>query len=180
MGAKRSEILSDFKNIRNRCKDVSDSGKEPPKREKRHLKESVPKQTERDKFLCKLDDFENTVDFFTAPDLLLFYCHVAENAGVKYVPSKARDCGALKRLTADYSNKEICLMIEFIFNSGQDHVDPFITRPTVLISVWQSTLYRDSLLWAEDKYIPKTKAKHSKREWTKNSDEVSIKIGEWN
>ena len=90
-----------------------------------------------------------------------------------------RDLGVFKKLLSNYTPREICLMIEFIFNSNQDYLDKTITQPTVLISGFCNKIYRDSMLWVEDKYSPDSKPKNRpQREWVKNSSN-SAKIGDW-
>lgn len=71
-------------------------------------------------------------------------------------------------------------MIEFLFNSNQNYLDKTSLQPTVLISSWCNTIYRDSLLWVDDKYSPKTsKPKREKREWDRETETDNAKIGEW-
>lgn len=137
------------------------------------------------RFLEKYDDLENTIDSFKTQDLTYFFREKAQEAGVKYVIANLkRDNAVFKKLQDNYSVREICLMIEFIFFSGQNYLDITNTQPTVLVSTWCNTIYRDSLLWVEDKYKPyekvdKRKAQISKREWDREVEGERSKIGEW-
>lgn len=136
-------------------------------------------------FLEKYDNLSATVDDFKTQDLMYFFREKARENGVKYViANMKRDIGIFKRLQENYTPREICLMIEFIFCSDQNYLDISITQPTVLASSWCNTIYRDSLLWAEDKYEPteRTTSKRDtirKREWQREVTGENITIGEW-
>ncbi len=129
-------------------------------------------------FLSKYEDIENTIDTFTTHDLMYFFREKAKEAGVKYViANMKRDLGVFKKLQSNYEPKEICLMIEFIFCSEQNYLDKSVTQPTVLSSTWCNTIYRDSIAWANDEYVPiKNK---SVREWKGNTSTDKAKVGEW-
>ena len=131
-------------------------------------------------FLKKYADLRSTVDSFTTRDLMYFFREKANEAGVRYVIANIkRDMAVFKKLKSNYSNREICLMIEFIFNSPQNYLDISSTQPTVLISSWCNTLYKDSIAWANDRYVPysKKKADNRVRECTETTPDV--KVGEW-
>jgi hypothetical protein len=99
---------------------------------------------------------EETVLNFTAQELLYFFKEVARRAGYKYVISNiSRDTAVFKKLKKDYDNVSICLMIEFIFESGQNYINSL--QPTVLISELGLKIYEDSRTWNDDKYVPPTK-----------------------
>ena len=75
-------------------------------------------------------------------------------------------------------------MIEFIFCSNQNYLDITITQPTVLSSSWCNTIYRDSILWANDEYEPTErvvtkKERIKKREWQREVTGEKANIGEW-
>ena len=136
-------------------------------------------------FLDKYNHLSDTIDDFKTQDLMYFFREKARESGVKYVIANTkRDMAIFKKLQENYSPREICLMVEFIFCSNQNYLDISITQPTVLSSSWCNTIYRDSLLWAEDKYEPvvktSTKKEHiKKREWQRKVTEEKIVIGEW-
>lgn len=136
-------------------------------------------------FLDKYSRLSETIDSFKTQDLLYFFREKAKESGVKYVIANLkRDLGVFKKLQENYTPREICLMVEFIFCSNQNYLDITRTQPTVLISNWCNTIYRDSILWAEDAYEPverkSTKREHiKKREWQREVTDEKIVIGEW-
>lgn len=136
-------------------------------------------------FLEKYHHLSETIDSFKTQDLMYFFREKAKESGVKYViANMKRDMGIFKKLQENYTPREICLMIEFIFCSNQNYLDITITQPTVLSSNWCNTIYRDSLLWVEDQYEPVekrvTKREHiKKREWQREVTEEKTTIGEW-
>lgn len=136
-------------------------------------------------FLEKYHNLSETIDEFKTQDLMYFFREKARESGVKYViANMKRDMGIFKKLQENYTPREICLMIEFIFCSNQNYLDITITQPTVLSSSWCNTIYRDSLLWADDEYEPTertvTKKEHiKKREWQREVTGEKTMIGEW-
>ncbi|MBR2723931.1 MAG: hypothetical protein IKB72_00620 [Ruminococcus sp.] len=133
-------------------------------------------------FLKKYEDIENMVDSFTTHDLMYFFREKAREVGVKYViANMKRDLGIFKKLQTDYEPREICLMIEFIFCSEQNYLDKNITQPTVLSSTWCNTIYRDSILWANDEYDPTVRPVKQKvtREWSGDTTTDKAKVGDW-
>ena len=86
----------------------------------------------------------------------------------------------MKRLRTNYSNREICGMIEFLYESDQDYLEKDRLSPNLLASQWVNTIYADMQLWVEDKYVPK-KAKKAKKhhEWSQPVKETNSKIGDW-
>ena len=81
----------------------------------------------------------------------------------------------MKRLRANYSNREICGMIEFLYESEQDYLEKDRLSPNLLASSWVNTIFADMQLWVEDKYIPRSvqnkKKKTPKGEWKSSSKE---------
>ena len=136
-------------------------------------------------FLDKYNRLADTIDEFKTQDLMYFFREKAKESGVKYViANMKRDMGIFKKLQENYTPREICLMIEFIFCSNQNYLDISITQPTVLSSSWCNTIYRDSILWANDEYEPveKTvtkKERIKKREWQREVTGEKTTIGEW-
>ena len=136
-------------------------------------------------FLDKYHHLSETIDEFKTQDLMYFFREKARESGVKYViANMKRDMGIFKKLQDNYTPREICLMVEFIFCSNQNYLDITSTQPTVLASNWCNTIYRDSLLWAEDQYEPverkTTKREHiKKREWQREVTDEKTSIGEW-
>ena len=143
-----------------------------------HLNKSEPNYTELMRH--KMEDINNYIEDFTPFDLVTFFKVKAEDSNSRYVISNGRDCGAMKKLQKNFSNEEICLMVEFMFESDQNYLDKKTLQPTVLISGWQTTIFNDSQLWFNDEYTPKKKTKKEKpkREWS-GDNKNTAKIGEW-
>lgn len=136
-------------------------------------------------FLDKYNHLSETIDEFKTQDLMYFFREKARESGVKYViANMKRDMGIFKKLQDNYTAREICLMIEFIFCSNQNYLDISITQPTVLSSSWCNTIYHDSILWANDQYEPleKTttrKERINRREWQREVTGEKTNIGDW-
>lgn len=147
---------------------------------------NVPKSSDPySSFKEKYNHLSDEIDSFTTRDLMYFFREKAKEAGVKYViANMKRDMGIFKKLQSNYSVREICLMIEFIFFSEQDYLDKSITQPTVLASSWCNTIYRDALLWVDDQYVPSARKtsksdRIAKREWQREVTGERVSIGEW-
>ena len=184
-----TELMGEFRSCRNQSM-VEQSKPKKFGLIKKPLKCSplVHKNVSSDKyqlFLNKYHDLENTIDTFKPQDLMYYFREKSAESGYKYVISNMkRDLGIFKKLLNNYSPSEVCLMIEFLFNSEQNYLDPAIIQPTVLVSGWCNTIYRDSMLWVDDKYIPKfntspIKKQNKSREWGNKGSETKTNIGEW-
>ena len=184
------DLADSFRNARNQCLVTPvEKSVENVKNSRRPFKtgysESRKRKASSDKyasFLDKYKDIENTVDTFNTNDLMYFFREKAREAGVKYVISNMkRDLGIFKKLQSDYEPREICLMIEFIFCSEQNYLDKSITQPTVLVSTWCNTIYHDSILWANDEYVPNSRSEKYKpaREWKGDTSVDKAKVGDW-
>lgn len=123
---------------------------------------------------------EDNIDELTTRDLVYHFRDKAHEAGSRYVISNfKRDMGVMKKVRERYSIREVLLMIEFMFESEQDYIDKIHAQPTILVSNWTNTILPDAELWIEGKYIPRSKKKHSKREWSgEKSTEDRATIGE--
>ena len=159
-------ILSEFRMSR---KQIEEPVKyEPPTRQRKT--QSTPYES----FMKKYSDLENTIDKMGTRDLVYYFREIAEEKGYKYTISNIKkDMAIMKRLRANYSNREICGMIEFLYESDQDYLDKSRLSPNILASTWVNTIYADMQLWVEDKYIPRSvQAKKKKsikqREWDKD------------
>lgn len=70
-------------------------------------------------------------------------------------------------------------MIEFLFLSDQNYLDKNRLGIGVLSSGWVNTIYKDMLLWVDDKYVPrkqqdtKTARSVKNREWSSLEDTSS-------
>ena len=134
-----------------------------------------------EQFLVKYENLDKYIDSFKTRDLVYYFKKVAEEAKCKYVISNIqKDMHIFKVLMQNYTNREICGMIEFLYNSEQDYLDKERLSPNILASQWINTIYADFKLWIEDMYVPKSKKKHHNREWTAPVESTETKIGEWN
>lgn len=151
----------------------------PEQKPKKKGKARSGNATSYEKFMEKYLDLENNIGTFKPLDLLFFFREKAGEADIKYIISnQARDCGVFKNLLKKFTSEEICLMIEFLFNSEQTYLDKTRIQPTVLISGWCNTIYQDSLLWLDDKFVNKPKHNKPSREFNKNENDTTS-LGGW-
>lgn len=131
-------------------------------------------------FLNKYNNIEETIDTFGTRDLVYYFREVSMECEYKYVVSNIKkDMAIFKRLQENYSSREICGMIEFLFRSEQDYLDKNRLSPNVLASSWVNTIYADTQLWLDDKYSPNSAKKSKKqREWSESRNE-DVEIGGW-
>ena len=173
-------ILTEFRNSRGQSEEPHKPSA-PPTR-KRNTNPSTPYES----FIRKYNALEETIDDLGTRDLVYYFREIAQEQGYKYVISNIKkDMAIMKRLRNNYSNREICGMIEFLYESDQDYLEKDRLSPNLLASQWVNTVYADMKLWVDDKYIPRsvqTKKKKSikQREWDKDvaqtSDDVSIGV----
>lgn len=139
--------------------------------------------TPYDAFLRKYNSLEDSIDTLGTRDLVYYFREVSEENGHKYVIANIKkDMAIMKRLKEQYSNREICGMIEFLYESEQDYLDKNRLSPNLLASQWVNTIYADMQLWVDDKYIPRSVEKSSKRkkshhEWDDSVIKDDVKIG---
>lgn len=132
-----------------------------------------------DNFYRKYQDLENTIDTLGTRDLVYYFREIAEEHGEKYVISNIKkDMAIMKRLLTNYTTREICGMIEFLFDSEQDYLDKSRLSINLLASQWINTIYADMQLWVDDKYVPKSKQDKKKkavkqREWSSEDKNTS-------
>lgn len=160
----------------------------PPKKENNSsiTRGRKKEQTPYDAFLRRYADLENTIDNFGNRDLVYYFREVAEENGYKYVISNIKkDMAIMKRLHENFSSREICTMIEFLYESEQDYLEKERVSINLLGSQWVNTIYADMKLWVNDEYVPrsqksKLKSKIAQKEWSKEkagtSDDVNIGV----
>ena len=173
-------VLTEFRLSRCQSEKPSLPIPTPPNRNKRGC--STPYEC----FLNKYNNLEETVDKLGTRDLVYYFREISEECGYKYVISNIKkDMAIMKRLRSNYSNREICGMIEFLYESDQDYLEKDRLSPNLLASQWVNTIYADMKLWVDDKYIPrsvKTKRKNNTKtkEWDKDvaniKDDVNIGV----
>lgn len=167
------DLADDFRSSRGQSKDHSNVYTPPSKGNKSSYYQN---------FLRKYNDLENTIDSLGTRDLVYYFREIASENGFKYVISNIqKDMAIMKRLRSNYSNREICGMIEFLYESEQDYLDKSRLSLNLLSSQWINTIYADMQLWVEDKYVPKSKQTKSKKsvsakEWS-SEDKNTTKIG---
>ena len=158
--------------LTNNNKSLSNSGtksatKKMPKKEKLTWKE-------------KFDDINKYEDRITCADFLELFKFKRIEAGKAYYPSKGRDLKAFKTSIERYGIVCTYNAVMFIFDSGQDYIDIFISSPTLFISAYMDTLLRDSELWIDGKYQNKKKKGKVTREWTGDKKDTGVaSIGVW-
>lgn len=169
-------ILSEFRASRGQSEEHQKETPTPPSRNRREP--NSPYEI----FLRKYSHLEDTIDDFSTKDLIYYFREVAKENGYRYTISNIKkDISIMKRVKSNYSNREICGMIEFLYESDQDYLDKERLTPNLLGSSWVNTIYADMKLWVEDKYIPRSvkqnKSKHSsKGEW-KSTPNAKTEIG---
>lgn len=140
--------------------------------------------TPYDTFLRKYADLENTIDDLGTRDLVYYFREIAGESGYRYtIANMQKDMAIMKRLRSNYSNREICGMIEFLYTSDQDYLRKGDLSPNLLASQWVNTIFADMQLWVNDEYVPK-KAKKSLKthEWDKsvggadNDTQIGVKL----
>lgn len=167
-----SDLMSSFREIRNQMQ--SSVNLEAPKKERKKSTSS-----NYDKFMEKYNNLADNIDSFNSVDLAYYFREKSRENGYHYViASIRRDAGIFKKLLDRYSSRDICLMIEFVYCSDQNYLDKEGLSPTVLVSSYCNTIYKDTMLWVNDKYTPKkrTTKKKAIREW---DNKANSSIGDW-
>ena len=173
-------LLSEFRMSRGQSEEAPKQTPTAPTRQR-----SAP-NSPYEVFIKKYSNLEETIDKFGTRDLVYYFREIAQEHGFKYVISNIKkDMAIMKRLKSNYDNREICGMIEFLYESDQDYLDKGRLSPNLLASSWVNTIYADMKLWVDDKYIPrsvqtKKKKNVAQREWDKDvadtNNDVSIGV----
>lgn len=167
------ELRDEFHSERGVHEEVAPEIKTAPPSRKR------PPSTPYSTFIRKFDDLEHCIDDLGTRDLVYYFREIAQENGFKYVISNIKkDMAIMKRLRENYTNREICGMIEFLYESDQDYLEKDRLSPNLLASRWVNTVYADMQLWVDDKYIPRSSKKKirkadSSREWDSEREEHS-------
>lgn len=161
-------VISEFRESRGQVTQPPKVTPAPPSRKKQTA------STPYEGFLRRYNDLENSIDSMGTRDLVYYFREIAEEQGFKYVISNIKkDMAIMKRLKTNYSNREICVMIEFLYESDQDYLEKDRLSPNLLASQWVNTIYADMQLWVKDKYVPRSVQSKKKnnvrqREWDKD------------
>ena len=170
-------FLTEFRLSRGQTEQPPKHTPKPPSRQRN------TSSTPYDIFIRKYNNLEDRIDDLGTRDLVYYFREIAQENGFKYVISNIKkDMAIMKRLRTNYSNREICGMIEFLYESDQDYLEKDRLSPNLLASSWVNTIFADMQLWVEDKYIPrsvqnKKKKNVSKGEWDKERGSKTSSIG---
>ena len=171
-------LLTEFRMSRGQSEEPPKQTPTLPTRKRKASASSTPYEI----FIRKYNALEETIDDWGTRDLVYYFREIAQEQGYKYVISNIKkDMAIMKRLRTNYSNREICGMIEFLYESDQDYLEKDRLSPNILASSWVNTVYADMKLWVDDKYESKSSKKKKKhREWSQPIEEkTTSKIGEW-
>lgn len=173
MIVKRNKDLAE--SFRKRRRTTEETKTTAPRRQPRNVGNSP-----YDSFKYKYNHLEEFIDNFGTRDFVYYFREVSEECGFRYTVSNIKkDMAIFKRLRENYDPREICGMIEFLFRSEQDYLDKDRLSPNLLASQWVNTIYADTQLWLDDKYVNKSgKTKKKQREWSESKNE-DVKIGGW-
>lgn len=161
--------------------------KTPIKKETTKTERAIKKREKaRDILISKLDDYENEVPNFTNDDLIQYFMYLYETTNNKnYFVSWAKDRTVMTRLKEVFDTLDVCLMMEFLFNSDQTYLDKRSIGIGVIGSGWANKIHTDSILWSEDNYDDSSRYKNKKSDeressWNTNDNSTSnVEIGEW-
>lgn len=175
-------LIAEFRSSRGQSEEPSKQVYSPPTRQRK------TSNSPYDLFIKKYNDLENQIDKLGTRDLVYYFREIAEECGFKYTISNIKkDMAIMKRLKSNYENREICGMIEFLYESDQDYLDKSRLSPNLLASSWVNTIYADMQLWVEDRYVPRSAQTKNKkgikhREWdrdeaqTQNDVNIGVKL----
>lgn len=153
----------------------------PPAEENVYRKRATNSYYEQ--FLKKCENLDKHIDKFSLYELVLYFREIATQNGYKYHINRGKDIGMMKHLKEDYSNREICGMIEFLYTSDQDYLEKDSLHIGLLCSGWVNTIYADMNKWVNDEYVPnKSKKALKTHEWdrniagTKDDTKIGVKL----
>lgn len=139
------------------------------------------------KYVEKLSKRE--FDKFSSRDLLFYFKDKAKANGIRFVSTVQNDIrymNNLKQARKNYEVTELMVMMEFLFDSEQDYLDKHTLHPGIFVTQWVNTIYRDTELWIEDKYVPRSRSLDTRklkleefkknREWGDTKAEVDTSL----
>lgn len=178
---KKNQISEIFNNLYGQ-----DTTSEVSEKEKSQIKKVTPRNKKPngnyEKFQIKYSKLSDYLDTFNSVDFVYLFREKARENGYKYsIMNIQKDAHCFKRLLEDYTQEDIYLMIDFLYNSDQKYLDKRSLSPTVLISSWCNKIYYDSKDYEQGLYLNKENKRSkqlNKREWVKDKSEDK-KIGEW-
>lgn len=177
-----------FRNARDQ-ETIADNSKESYTFKKPNEGKAAALDDGYDNFLEKYHNLnENTILAYAPKDLVYHFREVSRRNGFSYViANMKRDVGLFKTALKRYNAWEICLMIEFIFESGQEYIAKDTVQPTIIISSMCNSIFADAVKWHNDEYVPSVKkisAPHMRLREERFTTENDVgtrkaKIGEW-
>ena len=165
-----SKIVSEFKGVKEDAPKKKKSNHVPPKNQRN-------KTDDYSSFVSnKIPSMNETINEWSTKELLYYFRYHAERNGYRYIITNyPKEMHLMKSIRSNFSNIEICAMIEFLYESEQTYLRKDTLTPSVLSSSWVNSIYADTKLWANDNYKPNKK---HKREWSESPVE-EVTIGEW-
>lgn len=184
MNTNTQSLVSAFRASRNQILSSGDFTPpcKSPDKKPRKPKSGDKEESTYDQFLKKYRNIDKCLEDFTPLDLVYYFRETARDIGNNYIISNfSRDISLMKKTLKHLSVEQVCLVIEFLFQSEQNYLDKKRVAPTILVSNWINTLTQDSQLWLEDNYEPSTKPKSNKveREWQDTEQSSKCAIGKW-
>lgn len=186
----KNDILAEFKSMQNLMSNSVDLTK--PRKKKSVAQKDKPIESRKvlnkpsDPYLIYQARLEHGMfEKFTSRDMLFFFSDVAKENGVNYVVSNyAKEQRHFKLcIERGYAVEDILAMIEFLFTSGQQYLDVNRLHPGILLTNWAKTIYADTKLWLDDKYVPNQQKYQSKpqlnREFTGDTSKETVKMNDW-
>lgn len=126
-------VKNDVKDIISSFRSSRGQSTAPPKQTTPPYRGRKKSLSPYDAFLRKYADLENCIDDLGTRDLVYYFREIAEESGYTYmIANMKKDMAIMKRLRENYSNREICGMIEFMYTSEQDYLSKDRDRKSVV------------------------------------------------
>lgn len=178
MNVSKENWIEEFRNVRGTVA-------QPPTKKEENKKPTSNKKSPYDIFLQKVDNLEKYIDYFNASDLYFYFIYISNRNGYKYVSfNTGRDFKTFSRLSQQFSNKEICCMIEFLYESEQNYLNKSKLTPNLLVSGWINTIYADMQSWVKGEFKKDCNVKKQGKikkeyicEWDSTNDSEGSCIG---
>ena len=168
-----SKIINEFRGVKEDAPKVKKSNHIPPKNQREKVGDYSYFVNNR------IPTMKDTIEEWSSKELLYYFRYHAERNGYRYVITNyPKEMKFVKRVKENFSNTEICAMIEFLYESEQTYLRKDNLTMSILASSWVNSIYADMKLWVNDEYKPNKKSKN-KREWDETSSTDDVTIGEW-
>ena len=103
---------------------------------------------------------------FNAGDLLFYYQYKADRKHIRcIITNKIAMKSVFSKLKKEFSQEEICTMIDYLFDSGQTFIEMPKATPFILYSGYTQRIWAEAMEWH----------KKPKREWdnTENAQDIT-------